>query len=475
MRSVICGIILASIAALVLVAVPRTPVASALIVDPGDPGPLAVTLQEYTLGDTAFRPTGFPADVEVTASVHRPTDLSGGPFPLVVIMHGRHSTCYSPSVFTWPCPGNVITSYQGYDYIGANLASHGYIVVSVSANGINAFDNLVFDLGALARAELIQLHLDIWSSCSTSSCGPFGSTFVGKVDMDNVGTMGHSRGGEGVVQHHVLNGSLGAPYGINAVLPIAPVDFSRSVINNVPLEVILPYCDGDVSDNQGVHFYDDALYNVPGDTGAKHTVQVLGANHNFFNTVWTPGLFPAGTVDDWTFVFGGSSDPQCGSGAGSPRLTATQQRGVGLAYNAAFFRTYLGGEPDFLPMLTDNNPPPSALTDEIFIAYHAPDSPALRRDVNRLATSGDLSINELGGSVTQTGMTPHDLCGGEAPQVFHCLPLASTSQQPHTAPSARSSKRGLGQLRSGWDSLAALFQNDLPAGFRDISPHFPYG
>ena len=174
-------------------------------------------------------------------------------------------------------------------------------------------------------------------------------------------------------------------------------------------------------------------------------------------------------MDDWTFVFGGSSDPQCGSGAGSPRLTATQQRGAGLAYNAAFFRTYLGGEPDFLPMLTDNNPPPSALTDEIFIAYHAPDSPALRRDVNRLATSGDLSINELGGSVTQTGMTPHDLCGGEAPQVFHCLPLASTSQQSHTAPSARSSKRGLGQLRSGWDSLAALFQNDLPAGFRDIS------
>ena len=52
--------------------------------------------------------------------------------------------------------------------------------------------------------------------------------------------MGHSRGGEGVVRHFVLNNSLGAPYGIKAVYPLAPVDFTRVVMNNAALNVMLP-------------------------------------------------------------------------------------------------------------------------------------------------------------------------------------------------------------------------------------------
>ena len=79
----------------------------------------------------------------------------------------------------------------------------------------------------LARAQLIQKHLDKWQTFSTVGGSPFGTLFVGKVDMDNIGTMGHSRGGEGVARHFVLNESLGSPYGINAVLPLAPVDFNR--------------------------------------------------------------------------------------------------------------------------------------------------------------------------------------------------------------------------------------------------------
>src|SRR4029453_4030550 len=93
--------------------------------------------------------------------------------------------------------------------------------------------------------------------------------------------------------------SRGPPYHINAVFPLAPVDFSRPVANNVPIDVLLPYCDGDVSDLQGVHFYDDARYLVPGDLTPKHHLLVMGANHNFFNTVWTPGFGFAGDADDW--------------------------------------------------------------------------------------------------------------------------------------------------------------------------------
>lgn len=444
--------------------------------DPGAAGPLAVTREEYNYGDLAFTPTGFPSAVELKASVHYPTGLAAGPYPLVVFLHGRHVTCYrgTTTALRWPCRANetAIPSYQGYDYIAQNLASNGYVVVSISSNGINAFDNNVTDLGMQARAELIQRHLQQWNTFNTVGAAPFGTKFVGKINLQKVGTMGHSRGGEGVVKHYVYNTSLGSPYGIKAVFPLAPVDFNRPVANRTALAVALPYCDGDVNDNQGVHFYDDARYNVAGDASPKHTIQVMGANHNYFNTVWTPGLFPAGGADDWGFTTGGNLDPQCGTVAGNHRLTAAQQRGVGLAYISAVMRVYVGGESQFVPYLTgEAAPPPSALTTDLHVSYHAPDTAATRRDVNRLLTSTNLTTNTLGGATTQTGMTPHDLCGGPSPQPQHCLPATqSTTRQPHTTVSARATTmRGLSQLRTGWSALTATYTNDLPTGARDVS------
>ncbi|HVF49028.1 MAG TPA: hypothetical protein VNA19_03005, partial [Pyrinomonadaceae bacterium] len=449
--------------------------ANAQTPDPGTTGPYSVTREEYNYGNSAFRPAGFPISVEVRASITYPTGLAAGPYPVVIFLHGRHATCYRNSTATlrWPCLSSEqpIPSFQGYDYISEKLASNGYIVVSISANGVNAYDNNVADYGAQARAELIQRHLNQLNTFNTAGAAPFGTKFVGKIDLTRVGTMGHSRGGEGVVKHYNYNVSLGSPYRVRAVFPLAPVDFNRPVANNVALSVILPYCDGDVSDNQGVHFYDDARYNVAGDTGAKHTIQVMGGNHNFYNTVWTPGLFAAGTADDWTaYTTGGSLDSQCGTGTGNKRLTSAQQRGTGIAYISAFMRAYAGGEAQFLPILTGAAPPPaSALTTNVNVSYHAPDTATTRRDVNRLLNSTNLTTNTAGGTTTQTGLTPHDLCGGDSPQAQHCLPATqATTRQPHTTPSALSTKRGLSQLRTGWGSIGN-YTNNLPLGAGDVS------
>jgi len=446
----------------------------AQVPDPGTPGPLAVTREEYNFGDTAFQPSNFPGPVELRASIHYPTSLSGGPFPVILFLHGRHVTCSQGGggiFLEWPCSGGrtSIPSYRGYDYVSNVLASHGYVVVSVSANGVNAVDNSVFDLGALARAELLQKHLDILNTFNSTGGAPFGNKFVGKFDMSKVGTMGHSRGGEGVVRHYVLNDSLGAPYGIKAVFPLAPVDFNRFVVNNAALNVLLPYCDGDVSDLQGVHFYDDARYNVPGDQGAKHYVLVMGANHNFYNTVWSPSNNFPGAINDWlAFVPGGHSDDQCGSGPGNQRLTETQQRGTGLAYMTAFFRAYVGGETQFIPILSgDAPPPPSAQTNNLFVSYHAP--AASRLDVNRLLNDTNLTINTLNGAATQTGLTPYELCGSAAPPANKCLPDFLNAQQPHTTPSARSSARGLSQLKTGWNNFTGNYRNDIPPALGNVS------
>jgi len=244
------------------------------------------------------------------------------------------------------------------------------------------------------------------------------------------------------------------------------VDFNRDDVKNVPLEVLLSYCDGDVSDLQGIHFVDDVRY-AAGDSTPKHATLVMGGNHNYYNTQWTPGIGPPGAADDWTaFVSGGPNDVWCGTVAGNHRLTPAQQRGVGAAYVVAFFRRYLGGETAFSALWKgDAPPPPSAMTTEIHQSY-LPGEGA-RLDVNRYSTPAELTVNTLGGAVTPNALATYLRCGVD----FHCLqtPPASTAQQPHTTPSARSSRRGLSQARLAWNEMTAFLENDIPSGSGDVS------
>ena len=267
-------------------------------------GPLEVTKRVYDLGDEVYQPPGLGGKVELIADVHYPKGLPGGPYPLVMFLHGNHSSCYrgQHAGYTWPCPDGweAIPNYEGYDYIAERLASYGYVVVSVSGNGVNVLGSRLNDTGMRQRGEVLERHLELWRDWSTTGGDPFGTRFVGKVDLSRIGTMGHSRGGEGAVWQVIVDRERPDPFGIDAVLPLAPVDFTRATVNDVPLAVMLPYCDGDVSDLQGVHFFDDARYRVPGDDTPKHTVTVFGANHNFFNTVWTPSSGYPGSFDDGT-------------------------------------------------------------------------------------------------------------------------------------------------------------------------------
>ena len=433
--------------------------------DPAATGPHAVTVEEYTQGDTAFTPTGFPAPVEFTAAVFYPTDLQNGPYPLVLYLHGRHATC-GTGTLEWPCTGGrqPIRSYRGYDYSAQQLASHGYIVVSASANGINARDNNTNDLGAGARAQLIDRHLEFWRTLHTSGAAPFGTRFVGRVDLGSVGTMGHSRGGEGTMRHFGFNAAKPSPFPLKVIVPIAPTNFSRWQVNEgVAVAQLLSYCDGDVTNIQGIHYFDDARYRQA-TRGYQNYVAVMGANHNFFNTVWTPGMGP-GASDDWSI----GGDPHCGTVAGNGRLTSAQQRAVGQAYLAAFFRTEVGEEPGFLGYIDGSaGRPPTVASLNLHTSYHGNDTQ--RRDLNRLLAAADLTTNFLGGASTQTGLSPHDLCGGNDPQPQHCLASQSTSRMPHTAPSSRSTLRGLSQLRTGWSATSASYVNQIPAGAsRDLS------
>ncbi len=457
--------------------------AKAQSADPIVPGPYDVESVSYDFGDEAFQPTDFKnlggdPKTEIAARVHYPKQLNGGPFPLLVFMHGRHVTCHVPGTqqirLEWPCspsPWSSIPSLDGYDYLADLLASHGYIVASIGANGINAVDNELPDLGMQARAEVIQHHLELWRQFNSTDSAPVGSRFVGKVDLMRVGTMGHSRGGEGVVFHHNLNLAQGSPFGLRAVLPLAPVNFSRRLPNNVPMMVMLPYCDGDVSDLQGVHFFDDVRYNIPTDDAAKHYLLVMGANHNFFNSVWSPTSGLPGSVDDWASPWSSverKNDPFCGTVASNGRLSEAQQKSSALVYMTAFFRAYVGGE-NFTSLLNgEQAPPDSAGTKDIFANYHAPSSGMKRRDVNRFDKIADLATNQLGGSVSASGFLEMNLCGGAPPLPRQCK-IDVNSRWPHTTRSGLApNSPGLTMLRMKWESAGAVLANQVPAPYSNV-------
>jgi hypothetical protein len=424
---------------------------SSAMPDPGADGPYEVTRAVYDLGDQAFQPSDLGAKVELAADVHYPTDLSSGPFPLVLFMHGNHSSCYrgSRSGYRWPCPDGwqALPNYAGYDYIAEPLASHGYIVVSISANGVNVLGNRVADTGMRQRGEVLERHIDLWRDWSTAGGGPFGDAFVGSVDLSLIGTMGHSRGGEGVVWHKIVDEERAEPYGIDAVLALAPVDFTRRKINETSFAVILPYCDGDVFDLQGVHYFDDSRYAVPGDATPKHTVTAFEANHNFFNTVWSPsGGFP-GAFDDgrWSFC--------------TERLTGGQQRRMGRAYIVGFFRRYLGDDLALDDMWTGVATPESIAPARTHVSYLAPDTPAHRLDLGRFTDPENLSTSQAGGAVSPEGLTFFGWCANRFR--IPCMPGGVGWADIHLP--------GLAEAIVGWTGHGGVLRFEIPDAEKDVS------
>ncbi|MFS0885944.1 Ig-like domain repeat protein [Aeromicrobium sp. 179-A 4D2 NHS] len=325
---------------------------------------------------------------------------TGGARPVVLLLHGRHTSCASGSGAPgtanpnrWPCgPGQLnIPSFAGYDGTARALASHGYAVVSIAANAINSNDNqLALDQGAQARGQLLldtlsmlkkanegapvshydaQQDKDVTLAEALADQGPLpGLTegteglspaqLVGRFDFSNIGMMGHSRGGEGVTSAATLNQGLAKPWKITSILPLAPVDFARMTVPNVPMNVVLPYCDGDVSNQQGQHMLDDSRYAFDDDV-LRSGVWMIGANHNFYNTVWTPGKYPYNVSDDWG---ASSTDAVCGPRSETNlRLSADAQYDAGTAYMAGWFRLTMGGEDQFLPMFDGSAQVPEVL------------------------------------------------------------------------------------------------------------------
>ncbi|MGW7205710.1 hypothetical protein [Streptomyces sp. NPDC054837] len=332
-------------------------------VDPGKPGSYRTVSGEYELD--AVRLPGYKTPIEMRAEVVAPKGATGAR-PLALFLHGRHSTCYKPGAEDdvsgeWPCPDGYksIPSYRGYERDQQLLASQGYVTVSISANGINAQDAGADDAGAQARSSLVRQHLAHWAEWTARpSTAPAAVRQGAKADLSRVLLVGHSRGGEGV--NRAAMDSLYPPpaaqdgyrgpvrWKVRGTVLIGPTIFGQNPVADVPSVTLLPGCDGDVSDLQG-EVYTDGTRGISRGGALHSAVYMVGANHNYFNSEWTPGQAEAPAWDDF-WKDEERPDPVCEPGTAT-RLTADQQHKAGATYIASAARLFLAGDDRVRPLL----------------------------------------------------------------------------------------------------------------------------
>lgn len=463
-----------------------TPAAVADLPDPLDRGDYTpATIQETKLGlvplhepsSSGGAPTAATAsaaeEIEIRGALYYPEDRTE-PSPVIVLVHGNHGSCDTGTDNANLTCAQFKRNEAGYAYLGENLATWGYTTFSVSQDQLMMRQDNPKGKGMHQRRKMIAAVLDALAAANEEGGLPedehttIGTTLVGRLDLTRIGLMGHSRGGDAVTSFIDYNRirTDGPRYPLRGVISLAPVDYERKAPYGTPYLTILPWCDGDVSNLQGARFYERSQYINGDDPFPRIQSSQLGANHNWYNSVWFADGQDGGNVADAAC---GDSRPTNAtnvqpnnlrlSGAadygppasyvldnsdtynplvntkisGDPARMGDQEK-IGLATMAAFFRRYVGGEGAFEPYMTgelsdtedhlqipESACPTSesgtriACKERVSTSYFPPADE--RVDVIRPEVQNPLGLNALGGSLSGSGFAnPYPDNGGVTPR-----------------------------------------------------------
>lgn len=390
--------------------------------DPYELGPMPVGQDSYSQDDF-FPILGSRSSVDLRAVVRYPATVAGvgtpvapGAHPVFIIEHGNHRSCNvdgydgvaAYNLVHTGCP-NRTQSHMGYMGLLDRLASHGIIAISIDAYDLTGWVPQLIP----ERSDLILKHLELWSHMNNLGTYPaypdfFAGRFAGHVDMTKISVSGHSRGGEASVGAYMRN----TDFNINSVSSIAPVDGQAYVLPDVPYFVILPAGDGDVVSLSGMRIYDRAGSTLPTVDGTtKSGIDVYGASHNYFNTVW-------------------ASDGDDGLNPRDDFIPAADQQRLGEAYLAAFARIHLKNETVYEDMLRGKLVFPSFAGRKIYPIRHE-------------KQHSKLESGSAAGAVASAGATVN---------------IANSPSVHQTQ-----------AVRVGWPSNAAEVTYSIPVGQRDAS------
>jgi dienelactone hydrolase len=272
-----------------------------------------------------------------------------GPFPLILCVHGNHNM----AEFSDP----------GYAYLGQHLASRGFIFVSVDENFFNGhlFGSLKTENDG--RGWMLLQHLKLWRVWNKTQ----GNPFYAKVDMANIGLIGHSRGGEAAAIAGSFNRLSHYPddatvefdfdFAIKAIVAIAPSDGQYqpagrpTPLENVNYLTLQGAHDADVSSFAGARQYNRVKF-TDGNYWFKSYIYSYRSNHGQFNTIWGDNDFGK----PWGVTLNRKA-----------LLDGEEQRKIGTVYMTAFFEIALKGTRGYIPLFRDFRRIQEWLPDDIYI------------------------------------------------------------------------------------------------------------
>ena len=272
-----------------------------------------------------------------------------GPFPLVLCVHGNHNMAdYSD---------------PGYAYLGEHLASRGFIFVSVDENFFNGHIFGPLKTENDGRGWMLLQHLKLWRDWSQDK----EHRFYPLVDMNNIGLIGHSRGGEAAAIAGSFNRLSHYPddakiefdfdFNIKAIIAIAPSDGQyRPAGQPTPLEnvnylTVQGAHDADVSSFAGARQYNRVEFSDE-NYWFKAYLYSYRSNHGQFNTVWGD--------NDWGMPGGLILNRKA-------LLEGKEQRKIALVYFTAFLEANLMDQKGYIPMFRDVRCIREWLPDDIYI------------------------------------------------------------------------------------------------------------
>jgi hypothetical protein len=288
----------------------------------------------------------YPAATDGQGADPHPA-FAAGTAPLALLIHGRHRAA-SPS-------------HLGYRQLQATLARQGIASLSVDhqdlqGQNVNDGDNI------LARARLAAFALALMAGDLAGRGPGFERPASASIlDLDRIGVMGHSRGGDAAVllQHVVPSAGFDVtlPGRIRSVLPLAPTTFGtvddphdfRPV--DVDVLVVLPAQDGDVRTTPGQKHYD--LARVP---RLRTQLLVDESNHNRYNTVWWDDHVSGAQLEDT-------------NGLGLPLMSVHEHQRLLTSYGAGFFQRTLLGLTGPEVILTGRGRPAGVRTDKVRMCH----------------------------------------------------------------------------------------------------------
>lgn len=227
-----------------------------------------VETNKFNLGtsEMVIRGKSIPFNMEGIISV--PENIKEKA-PVVLIFHGQH--------------GDGENDFEdGFKYLAEDLARNGIIGVSIDTS-----INYTFKYGEPVENErityLAQTYIQTFKDINEGKKNGFGLYLKDKIDLNNIGLIGHSVAGSGVIK--IAEDQIQKGFkGIKGIISLTPAYNSQiEKFPDIPTAIIVSEYDGDV-----IHSGDDIFYNISLDKNRKSPLgltYLVGGNHNAYNSV----------------------------------------------------------------------------------------------------------------------------------------------------------------------------------------------